>query len=414
MKVLYITTSLETGGAQVMLYKMLATIDRHKIEPVVISLIDRGSVGDQIEAMGIPVHCLHMRKIPTLRMIWALRKLVQKIQPDVVQGWMYHGNLAAQWVSRFTRSPRPVVWSIHYSIDALDKDKKTTVAVIKLGAKLSRFADRVLFVSQVSQSQHHMIGYAKTNSQVIPNGFDPTQFLPSDGDCERVRKELGISSNSILIGIAGRYHPMKDHLNFLRAATYLLSQLPNSQLPNSQLPNSQLPNSQLPNSQAPSVYFIMMGAGLTLDNPELTPFCSALGDRLRCLGERRDMSKLLASLDIYTSSSAYGEAFPMVIGEAMSCGVPCVVTDVGDSGLMVDTTGSTVPARQPEALAMAWLKLLNLSAVDRRALGHQARNRVIQEFSLEVIVPRYEALYESLSLSQKQSQTETLNTLGVF
>ena len=300
MKVLYITTSLETGGAQVMLYKMLATIDRHKIEPVVISLIDRGSVGDQIEAMGIPVHCLHMRKILTLRMIWALRKLVQKIQPDVVQGWMYHGNLAAQWVSRFTRSPRPVVWSIHYSIDALDKDKKTTVAVIKLGAKLSRFADRVLFVSQVSQSQHHMIGYAKTNSQVIPNGFDPTQFLPSDGDCERVRKELGISSNSILIGIAGRYHPMKDHLNFLRAATYLLS--------------------QLPNSQAPSVYFIMMGAGLTLDNPELTPFCSALGDRLRCLGERRDMSKLLASLDIYTSSSAYGEAFPMVIGEAMSCG----------------------------------------------------------------------------------------------
>ena len=404
MKVLYITTSLETGGAQVMLYKMLAKIDRHKIEPVVISLIDRGSVGDQIEAMGIPVHCLHMQKIPTLRMIWALRKLVKKIQPDLIQGWMYHGNLAAQWVSRCTRSPRPVVWSIHYSIDALDKDKKTTVAVIKLGAKLSRFADQVLFVSQVSQSQHHTIGYAKTNSQVIPNGFDPTQFLPSDGDRERVRKELGLSSDSILIGIAGRYHPMKDHLNFLRAATHLLSQLL----------NPQLPNSQAPNSQAPSVYFIMMGAGLTLDNPEFAPFCLVLGDRLRCLGERRDMSKLLASLDIYTSSSAYGEAFPMVIGEAMSCGVPCVVTDVGDSGLMVDTTGSTVPARQPEALAMAWLKLLNLSAEDRRALGHQARNRVIQEFSLEVIVPRYEALYESLSLSQKQSQTETLNTLGVF
>jgi glycosyltransferase involved in cell wall biosynthesis len=114
------------------------------------------------------------------------------------------------------------------------------------------------------------------------------------------------------------------------------------------------------------------------------------------LGERQDMPRITAALDIASSSSSYGEGFPNVIGEAMSCAVPCVVTDVSDLPWVVADTGRVVPPRDPQALASAWADLLELGVEGREALGAAARARVIQYFPLESVVARYEALYESV------------------
>ena len=104
----------------------------------------------------------------------------------------------------------------------------------------------------------------------------------------------------------------------------------------------------------------------------------------------------MAGMDIMTCSSAYGEAFPVAIGEAMACGVPCVVTDVGDSALLVGDTGQVVAAGAPGELSEAWRHVLEMDPTQRKRLGQEARKRVEEHFSLPVIVNRYESVYTSL------------------
>jgi glycosyltransferase involved in cell wall biosynthesis len=151
--------------------------------------------------------------------------------------------------------------------------------------------------------------------------------------------------------------------------------------------------------ESQETYFVLTGRDVTFDNPVLHEAIDAgdLHGRVHLLGERVDMPRVTAALDIATSSSRYGESFPNVIGEAMACGVPCVVTDVGDSAHIVGDTGRVVPIKNAPALAAAWQELLNLSPERRRELGQRGRVRVVAEYSLASVVRQYEALYERLA-----------------
>jgi glycosyltransferase involved in cell wall biosynthesis len=169
-----------------------------------------------------------------------------------------------------------------------------------------------------------------------------------------------------------RFHPQKDHSNFLQAAAILASDYPN-------------------------VHFLLSGCEVDRENQTLNQLIEKLGlfNHVALLGERQDMHRLTAALDIASLSSAYGEAFSLALGEAMACGVPCVVTDIGDSAWMVDSTGRVVPPRNPEALAKSWRELIELDRQERVSLGQAARARVIEHFSLDSVVAQYETLYES-------------------
>jgi glycosyltransferase involved in cell wall biosynthesis len=381
MKIVYIITDLAIGGAQMMLYKLLSKMSRERFTPVVVSLMDNGTVGDRLEALGIAVYAIGMKQgKPTPGSIWRLVRLVRQLQPDLIQGWMYHGNLAAQLASTFCSKKTPVLWSIHNSIYSLAYEKRMTAAVIKAGAHLSKLPAKIVFVSQISQSQHQALGYCSEKSCIIPNGFDSSLFIPSSEANLSIRSDLSLPEKSFLIGLVARFDPLKDHENFLRAASIL-------------------------SRNYPDVHFLLVGLGVDRENQILNQLIQELGLRVQThlLGERKDMPRITAALDIACSSS-YSEAFPIAIGEAMSCGVPCVVTDVGDSAIIVGDTGRVVPPRKPDLLANAWKEIIELSLEDRKALGNAARNRILDCFSLASIVVKYEALYESL-LDNKISQT---------
>nr|WP_275994374.1 glycosyltransferase [Argonema antarcticum] len=332
-------------------------------------------MGDRIEALGVPVYAIDMT--PTPGAIWRLVQIVRQLKPDLIQGWMYHGNLAAQLVKILSLHHIPILWSIHHSINSLASEKKLTQILIRLGSLASKFVDRIIYVSNNSKKQHEALGYFPNNSCVIPNGFNTSLFKPSNEDRLSVREELGLSSDSFLIGSLARYHPMKDHANFIRAAALLVKSFP-------------------------EVHFLLAGTEIEPQNQILYKLIQDLEieKQVHLLGERQDVPRLLAALDILTSSSAYGEAFPLIVGEAMSCGVTCVVTDLGDCGWLVGQPKQVVPPRNSEALAAAWKNLIELSSEERKSIGSEARARIIEFFSLDFIVTCYEQIYESI-LAQK-------------
>ncbi|MEW6117623.1 MAG: glycosyltransferase [Nitrospirota bacterium] len=367
----FIITGLSTGGAEMMLYKLLSHMDKERFNPVVISLSDKGTLGGQIESLGIQVLTIGMKPgLPTFNGMRRLFRYVYGLKPDILQGWMYHGNLAAQIAGIFTARGVPVIWNVRQSLYSLKYEKKGTAFVIKAGSYLSRFPKKIIYNAKTSAEQHEALGYCVDNRLIIPNGFNTNDFSPSVEARNSVRSELKISKDAILVGLIGRYHPMKDHSNFFQAASLLIK-------------------------RHPQAYFVLAGRQVDFANEHLRQIINDLNisENVRLLGERRDIPRLMAALDIASSSSSHAEGFANVIGEAMSCGVPCVVTNVGDSAFIVGDIGKVVPPRDPVVLATAWSELIEMGEDSRKKLGLKARQRIIDNFSLEKVVKKYEELY---------------------
>jgi glycosyltransferase involved in cell wall biosynthesis len=284
---------------------------------------------------------------------------------------MYHGNAAASFAQFMSACDVPVLWSVHSSVYRLADEKFRTACLIRLSAVFSHRARRIIYVSRLSADQHEALGFAPERALVIPNGFDCQEFRWSHHARVALRNELNLGENAVLIGLIGRFHAQKDHLTFLEAAGIL--------------------------SMADEAsHFVLAGRGVDRQNPVLAKLVERfrLNGRVHLLGERGDIPELTAGLDIATSSSCFGESFPLVIGEAMACGVPCVVTDIGNSAAIVGKTGLSVPPRNPAALAAAWSRLIAVGAEARAKLGTAARQRILENFSLDQVVRKYEALYE--------------------
>jgi glycosyltransferase involved in cell wall biosynthesis len=284
---------------------------------------------------------------------------------------MYHADLLGGLAVRLVGSGIPVVWNIRHSNLDPKGNKRTTIWTAKVCARLSnRLPARIVCCSEASRQVHTALGYAPQKMVVIPNGFDLSAFKPDPAARESVRRELGIAADALLIGLVGRFDPQKDHGNFVAAAALL-------------------------SAAYPEVHFLLCGDGVNWDNQKLAGWIeeAVLRQRFHLLGRREDMPRLTASLDIASSSSSYGEGFPNVIGEAMACGVPCAVTDVGDSAFIVGYTGLVVLPRDPEALAQAWKRLIDMGPEGRQRLGGAARKRILENFNLPDIIARYEALY---------------------
>ncbi len=379
MKIVHVITDLETGGAEMMLYKLLSRMNHSAFESEVISLAEIGPIGEKIQTMGVPVRALGMRHgVPNPMGMWQLVRFLRHAEPDAIQAWMYHANLMVQLAAFFLSKGAPVLWNIRGSHTDLGCEKFLSAIIIWLGARLSLFPVKIVNNSRTSALSHEQnLGFKAEKWVIIPNGFDVELFLPSVDAQKRFRAELGLTEDIFLIGLIGRLHPMKDHANFLRAASILLRTYP-------------------------KVRFVLVGTGVTSADPELTEIINSLhlGGSLHLLGEQDGVHYITAAFDIACSCSSYGEGFPNVVGEAMSCGVPCVVTDVGDSAWIVGHTGRVVPPRDPIALANAWRELIEMGRDARHELGLRARKRVAENFSLNSVVQQYENLYKEIYLER--------------
>jgi glycosyltransferase involved in cell wall biosynthesis len=286
---------------------------------------------------------------------------------------MYYGNLAALLARWFLSKRVSQLWSIRHTPDDLKKEKRLTELVIRLGAKFSSYPDRIIYNSNVSEQKHELLGYNNKNKSIIPNGFNCEQFKPFDNAKSKLRHSLGLKEDTLLIGLVARYHIMKDHVTFLHSAGEVIKIYP-------------------------KVHFVLVGSSIDKKNQKLVKQIKDLKlmKNVHLLGERKEMNEITAGLDIACSSSSWGEGFSNAIGEAMACGVPCVVTDIGDSAWVVGETGIVVKPGDSKAFTDTMITLIKMSPEERLGLGKLARNRIIKYFSLDLVVKKYEDMYQNL------------------
>lgn len=356
-RVMHVITGLDTGGAEAMLANLVIAQAAAPHPPMVVSLLPGGAQAERIRDAGIEIWDLDMtRGRPTLKAALQLAALIKKNRPRFIQGWMYHADLLAL-VGLFLSGRRKktwLLWGVRCSDMDVSRYRRTLKWLMRLCAMLSSLPDAVVANSHAGRRLHRSLGYRPRNFLVVPNGVDTDRYRPDPEARRQVRADLNLSDGDFAVGTTARVDPMKDYPNLLAAL-----------------------------GRTSGVFGVIAGRG-TENLPDQK-------DLMR-LGERDDIPRLLNGLDVFVSSSAFGEGFSNSLAEAMATGLPVIATDVGDSALIVRDCGLMVPPSDTEALVNAIEELRD--DPDRRArLGRAARERVEAEFGIAQAVHAFEVLY---------------------
>jgi glycosyltransferase involved in cell wall biosynthesis len=380
-KVLHIITDLGQGGAEAVLYRLIgATSDG--FEHAVVSLHQEGVYGQLLRDHGISVAALGMpRGRLSIEGLRRLRRITIKFRPHVVQTRLDHANLVGGVMARFAGAP-PVLWAVHSTdLGPLRTSWKTRI-VRRLCAGLSYTVPRAIVSDARSGAAlHEKIGFSASKLIVVRNGVDPMSFRPDEDARERTRQLWGVARDEVLIGCVARWDPLKDHENLMRAVRLLAD-------------------------RGLAFRCVLVGNGMTAENRDLRQVIERCGakDRVILAGATRDVPAIMNALDLHVLPSR-SESLPVAVMEAMACGTPCVVTDVGDARDIVDETGWVARPRDSEALADA----IEAGVVDyqRGAYKERAetcRARVVREFSLARMGAEYAALWTRAAEIRRQKK----------
>ena len=351
---MHVISGLGAGGAETMLVQLSGGLRARGLSQHVVSLSSHDALAADLRATGVGLTVLDTGSLVSLAgAVAALARCVTGLRPRILQGWMYHGNIAATFAHYLCpgRRDRRLLWNLRAS----NMDARRYGAVIRLGGLLSRLPEVVIANSEMGVAFHREHGFRPRRFMVIDNGIDTEKFRPDAAARKRLRRELGIADEAAVVIHVARVDPMKDHAGFLAAM-----------------------------AQVPSLTGVMVGEG--------TKDLAALPN-VRALGMRRDTGALYAAADIVASTSAFGEGFSNVIAEGMSVGLVPVATDVGDAGRIVGDAGLIVAPQDPQAFAAALGEIATLPAHERRRRGLAARERIVANFTLDRAVDAFARLY---------------------
>jgi glycosyltransferase involved in cell wall biosynthesis len=380
--IFHIISGLEAGGAELMLLRLLEKLHQDpdyqkSYRLVVISLTSGGYVGERLRELGIEVQFLGMKSVLDIpRVLWQLRTQLIIGRADIVQTWMYHADLLGGLAARFAGITN-VIWGLRGT--AIPQTGwSATRLIITLCAWTSHFIPRAIVAcAESARTAHIELGYDRSRMLVITNGYQLNKFQVSPSLRREARARFELSDQTLVVGIVGRFDPLKDYQNFVRAAGLLTVDFKESPR---------------------AIRFLMVGRGIDAQNKTLATWLEENNIRRESVlaGELQQVQFAYAAMDIFCLSSAK-EGFPNVVCEAMAMQVPCVVTRAGDAAEIVGQTGIVVVPRDAKALAAALLEMSKKDDSERAFLGMQARQRIENFYSIETATARFAALYEKLT-----------------
>jgi len=371
--IFFLARSLDRGGAERQLTELATGLVRRGHTVAVVVFYGGGVFEDALRAAGVRLIVLNKRgRWDVLPFFFRLLHELRREHPVVLHSYLTVPNLLAVLCKSFLPGTR-VVWGLRASNMDLQRYDWLARLTARLEARFSRLADCVIANSEAGKRHAIALGFPEKSIRVIHNGIDTARFCFDPDGRTRARAGWGVRDDEVLVGLAARLDPMKDHLTFLEAARIVARKYQGAR-------------------------FVCVGSGEAAYTAMLEQQAAALGlgDRLIWTGARDDMRAVFSAFDIAVSSSSFGEGFSNALAEAMACGLPCVATDVGDSALIVGTTGVIVPAGDPGALAAAVEGLISLSPDARRALGEKCRAHVANEFGIDRLIERTELALEQV------------------
>jgi glycosyltransferase involved in cell wall biosynthesis len=370
MKIMHIITGLNVGGAEGMLLRLASAMPKH--EQIVVSLTSEGKMAPLFLKNGIQVYALGMKSPLNWLPLWKLWSLIRKTRPDIIQTWLYHADLLGGIVGR-TAGVKHIIWNVR-NTQIPHKKFSVTGIFVRLAAMTSSWLpEKIICCAHSGLEFHAILGYCRERMTSIPNGYDIKKFPAPQKTKKYYRDEIGLPSDAKIVGVVGRYDPLKGYDIFVKMAGLLAEH------------------------DLDNILFLMVGRNVTEANHELQQLMVRFGGKakFKLMGERHDILQIMSSLDVYCLSSV-AEGFPNVVAEAMLMQIPCVVSDVGDVKKLVGETGMVVPSADPAALANALHTMLNMQKEDRINRGLAARQRIIENYAIEKIAAQYESLYEEV------------------
>lgn len=378
MKLLFVITGLAYGGAETQVVQLAQTFSKKGWEVKLATLVQPRAYAEDLIRQGIHVEWLRVRrKCPDPRPIVSLAILIHTWRPQIVHSHMVHANI----LTRLTRlfAPIPVLICTAHSID--ERGRKGSGRLRTFLYRLTDpLCDLTTQVSYVGLERYIRIGAVpRRKIRYIPNGVDTERFAPNPEIRVQMRKEFGFDNEFVWLAV-GRFDPQKDYATMLYAFANAMKKYPNT-------------------------YLLIAGDGPLRHSIEALAQALGIIEHVRFLGIRRDISELMNAADGYLLSSVW-EGMPMVLLEAHAVGLPIVATDVGGNREVVrdGKTGLLVPPKNPEALAQAMLRLMQLSKNERQRMGREGRKHVEENFNIERVVNMWEALYREL-LAKKGVKT---------
>jgi len=362
MRIMFLTRDLRFGGAQAQLVMLANALSKrgHAVDLVVF--YPEGDFKDRLDERIAFLPLNKKGRWDVLSFFYQFRKVVSQRKPDVIYSFLITPNVISA-LHRLVSSSTPVVWGVRSALNEAPRDHASRLNYF-LQRRLSRAADVIIANSNSGRETMRAQNFPVKKIQVVHNGFDLDRFRIDPAAGAAMRETWAVPPRACLVGFVGRLQPVKDPENFIQAAKRVAE-------------------------KSADAHFVCVGGGQPGYIERLKSLADSLGlaGRFTWAGELAAMPAVYNALDILCSSS-YTEGFPNVVGEAMACGVPCVVTDVGESSGIVGDLGITVAPRDPEALAGGLLAMIAQLPIDQAAL----RKRIADNFDREKMVAAVEGL----------------------